>query len=40
MFDSYSQPEPRWFALYVRVRHERAVERQLAEKGLEAFLPC
>ena len=40
MFDSYSPPELRWFALYVRVRHERTVERQLAEKGLEAFLPC
>ncbi len=24
----------------MRVRHERAVERQLAEKGLEALLPC
>lgn len=32
--------EPQWFALYVRVRHERAVAKQLAEKGLEAFLPC
>ena len=36
----FSSPfEPHWFALYVRVRHERAVEEQLAEKGLEAFLP-
>ena len=39
MFELYSPPELRWYALYVRVRHERAVERQLAEKGLEAFLP-
>lgn len=31
--------EALWFALYVRVRHERAVEKQLTEKGLEAFLP-
>ncbi len=40
MSDLYPLSEPLWFALYVRVRHERAVEKQLAEKGLEAFLPC
>jgi hypothetical protein len=40
MSDSYSPLDLRWFALYARVRHERAVERQLAEKGREAFLPC
>lgn len=33
------QANLRWFALYVRVRHERKVEIQLAGKGLEAFLP-
>jgi transcription antitermination factor NusG len=40
MSDHYIPSDPQWFALYVRVRHERAVEKQLAEKGLEAFLPC
>ncbi len=28
-----------WFALYVRVRHERKVEMQLTNKGFETFLP-
>jgi transcription antitermination factor NusG len=28
-----------WYALYVRVRHERKVEMQLTGRGYEAFLP-
>jgi transcription antitermination factor NusG len=40
MSELYLPTESQWYALYVRVRHERAVEKQLAEKGLEAFLPC
>lgn len=34
-----SHSSPRWYALYVRVRHERVVGVQLAGRGLEAFLP-
>jgi transcription antitermination factor NusG len=30
---------PRWFAVWTRSRHERAVFDQLTERGLEAFLP-
>jgi transcription antitermination factor NusG len=30
---------PRWFAVWTRSRHERAVFDQLAERGIEAFLP-
>ena len=28
-----------WFAVWTRSRHEAAVQRQMAGKGLEAFLP-
>src|SRR5918993_2255948 len=37
-----SQPPaltPRWFALWTRSRHERAVFDQLTDRGIEAFLP-
>jgi transcription antitermination factor NusG len=30
---------PRWFAVWTRSRHERAVHEQLMERGVEAFLP-
>ena len=30
---------PQWFAVWTRSRHESAVNRQLAMKGLEGFLP-
>ena len=30
---------PRWFAIWTRSRHERAVFDQLTERGIEAFLP-
>jgi transcription antitermination factor NusG len=33
------QTKLQWFAVYVRVRHERKVEMQLTYKGFEAFLP-
>jgi len=29
----------RWFAVWTRSRHERAVFEQLAERGIDAFLP-
>ena len=29
----------RWFAIWTRSRHERAVYDQLTERGIEAFLP-
>jgi transcription termination/antitermination protein NusG len=28
-----------WFAIWTRSRHEQAVREQLAQKGIEAFLP-
>lgn len=31
--------EPRWYACYTRARHEKQVEAQLAQKGIEAYLP-
>jgi transcription antitermination factor NusG len=30
---------PRWFAVWTRSRHERAVYDQLIERGIESFLP-
>lgn len=30
---------PRWFAVQTRARHEKKVNTQLQEKGIEAFLP-
>lgn len=39
MPDLGSPTKLQWFAVYVRVRHERKVEMQLAYKGFEAFLP-
>ena len=30
---------PGWFACYTRARHEKQVDRQLRERGLETFLP-
>lgn len=32
-------PDARWFAIWTRSRHERAVFDQLTERGIEAFLP-
>jgi len=29
----------RWYAVWTRSRHERAVHEQLVERGIEAFLP-
>ncbi len=34
-----SQQAVRWYALYTRPRHEKAVAEQLAGRQLEAFLP-
>jgi transcriptional antiterminator RfaH len=34
-----SRPGARWFAFRTRARHEKAVHRRLAERGLESFLP-
>lgn len=31
--------EPRWYACYTRARHEKVVDRLLAERGFETFLP-
>jgi transcriptional antiterminator NusG len=31
--------EPHWFAIWTRSRHERVVYSQIAERGIEAFLP-
>jgi transcription antitermination factor NusG len=31
--------EPRWYAAYTRANHERRVVDQLAERGVENFLP-
>ncbi|MEO5894868.1 MAG: UpxY family transcription antiterminator [Vicinamibacterales bacterium] len=32
-------PDPRWFAIWTRSRHEHMVRDQLERKGYEAFLP-
>jgi transcription antitermination factor NusG len=32
-------PAGRWYALWTRSRHERTVHDQLAERGIEVFLP-
>ena len=34
-----AEPEPQWFAVYTVVRHEKAVARQLGDRGIETFLP-
>ena len=34
-----SQQEERWYALYTRPRHEKAVAEQLARRHVETFLP-
>ena len=31
--------EEKWLALYTRSRHEKLVDRELAKKGIESFLP-
>ncbi len=31
--------EPRWYACYTRARHEKQVEAQLGQKGIESYLP-
>src|SRR5260370_5899002 len=31
--------QPRWYAAYTRANHERRVADQLAERGVENFLP-
>jgi transcription antitermination factor NusG len=31
--------EPHWYACYTRARHEKQVESQLRERGLESYLP-
>jgi transcription antitermination factor NusG len=31
--------QPRWYAAYTRANHERRVADQLAERGLESYLP-
>lgn len=30
---------PRWYACYTRARHEKQVETQLLQKGIESYLP-
>jgi len=39
--DSINLPaqSPTWLALYTRHRHEKAIARQISDKGLETFLP-
>src|SRR5262245_7609662 len=32
-------PDPRWYAIWTRSRHEQVVRTQLDEKGITAFLP-
>ena len=32
-------PITQWYALYTRSRHEKKVERQLDDKGIESYLP-
>lgn len=34
-----SMPEVAWFAIYTRPRHEKRVEGQLRQKGIESYLP-
>ena len=34
-----AEAEPQWFAAYTVVRHEKAVARQLGDRGIETFLP-
>ena len=31
--------EPHWYACYTRARHEKQVEMQLRQRGLESYLP-
>jgi transcription antitermination factor NusG len=31
--------EPRWYACYTKARHEKRVDAQLRERGIETFLP-
>jgi transcription antitermination factor NusG len=31
--------EPHWYACYTRARHEKQVETQLRERGLDSYLP-
>ncbi|HEY0808602.1 MAG TPA: UpxY family transcription antiterminator, partial [Longimicrobiales bacterium] len=31
--------EPHWYACYTRARHEKMVETQLRQRGLESYLP-
>ena len=31
--------EPHWYACYTRARHEKQVEAQLTQKGIESYLP-
>lgn len=31
--------EPHWYACYTRARHEKQVESQLRQRGLESYLP-
>jgi transcription antitermination factor NusG len=33
------EPDPRWYALYTRSRHEKIVADQLCRKSIECFLP-
>jgi transcription antitermination factor NusG len=33
------QVQPQWFAAYTRANHERTVAHQLADRGVESFLP-
>ena len=34
-----STNEKKWYALYTRYRHEKRVESQLLQKGIETYLP-
>jgi transcription antitermination factor NusG len=31
--------DKKWYALYTKARHEKKVERQIAEKGIQTYLP-
>jgi transcription antitermination factor NusG len=39
LFPAIGLPEPHWYAVHIRVRHEKRVAARLREKGVTTFLP-